>query len=159
MAEKECDHKSVGMLAWNGDKLLILQRKKFPYGYAAPAGHLDGDSYPVACIKEFREETGLKVVGAPRPVVLPGGSYRVTRCRREDGAYHYWQLFEVAWEGELKKNPDEVLGIGWLDIESIKILGEKTERFLRGEIQDDDWFVDPGLEPIWHEFFKELKII
>lgn len=37
---KICDHTSVGMFVWRGGKLLLIERAKFPFGFAVPAGHL-----------------------------------------------------------------------------------------------------------------------
>ena len=58
---KKCDHTSVGMLVWKEDKLLLIERKKPPFGFALPAGHVDGDdSFEVAAKRELEEEVGLK---------------------------------------------------------------------------------------------------
>ena len=158
---KKCDNTSVGIIARNDEgKILIIQRRKPPYGFAPPAGHLDGDTYPKACMKEFHEETGLWVVGAPRPIMLPGGRIRENKCRREGGEHHEWHIFEVDWTGTLKRNEEETLGIGWLTSDQIKILAERTERYLAEWMVDEgSWILNPGLEPIWYEFFKELEII
>jgi ADP-ribose pyrophosphatase YjhB (NUDIX family) len=155
---KKCDNMSVGILAWRGDELLMIQRKKEPCGFAPPAGHLDGDSYPKACAKEFKEETGLSIVGAPRPVVLLNGGYSSNECRR-GGQYHYWQIFEVKWTGELKLNKEETLGVGWIGKTSIELLAEITEKYRAGKMTERRWRSCPGLEPIWYDFFKELAII
>ncbi|MEK9177792.1 MAG: NUDIX hydrolase, partial [Patescibacteria group bacterium] len=57
---KICDHKSVGMFIWNDDKLLLIERGKRPYGFAVPAGHVDGDkTFEIAAIRELKEEVGL----------------------------------------------------------------------------------------------------
>jgi len=31
-------------VGWQNDKLLLIERKKFPFGFAPPAGHVDGDA-------------------------------------------------------------------------------------------------------------------
>jgi len=147
------------MIARNEKRILIVQRREKPYGYAAPAGHLDGDDYPEACIREFQEKTGLKVVGEPKPIQLSKGTYRRNECRREGGAYHFWRLFEVQWEGKLDHSKKETMGVGWLTIKQIKLLGERTEKYLDGKITEMNWMTQPGLEPIWYEFLKELEII
>ena len=38
---KKCDHTSVGMLVWKNKKILLIERKKAPFGFAPPAGHVD----------------------------------------------------------------------------------------------------------------------
>jgi 8-oxo-dGTP pyrophosphatase MutT (NUDIX family) len=141
VTESVCDHASVGVIARDEQgRILLIKRKKYPFGIAPPSGHLDGLSYPVACFKEFEEETGLTVVGAPRPVI-PKNPRKDFPCRR-GGQYHYWQIFEVSWKGELKPSEDETLGADWYSADQIKVLAENGE-----------------LEPTWHEFFKELDII
>ena len=44
----KCDHTSVGILVWKDSKLLLIERKNFQFGFAPPAGHLDGDFYEEA---------------------------------------------------------------------------------------------------------------
>lgn len=57
---KLCDNKSVGMIVWRNDKLLLIERKKPPFGFAPPAGHVDDDkSFEVAAKRELKEEVGL----------------------------------------------------------------------------------------------------
>ena len=57
---KICDHTSVGMLVWKDEKLLLIERMKFPPGFAVPAGHVDADStYEDAAKRELKEEVGL----------------------------------------------------------------------------------------------------
>ncbi len=155
-----CDHHSVGIIAKNGKRILIVQWREKPYGYAVPTGHLDGDIYPEeACIREFQKQTGLKVVGEPTPIQLPGERYRRNECGKEGGVYHYWTLFGVQWEGKLNPSKKETIRAEWLTIKQIKSLGERTEKYLGGEITEINWMIQPGLEPIWHEFLKELGII
>jgi ADP-ribose pyrophosphatase YjhB (NUDIX family) len=53
---KICDHTSVGIFVWEKDKLLLIERKKIPYGFAIPAGHVDGDgSFEEARARELKE--------------------------------------------------------------------------------------------------------
>jgi 8-oxo-dGTP pyrophosphatase MutT (NUDIX family) len=155
----KCDHLAVGILAWNEKgELLMIQRRKEPYGIAPPAGHLDGDSYPKACVKELREETGLTVVGAPKPMVISQGGYRPGKCRR-NGQYHYWQVFKVEWAGELKLSKEETLGGGWLSKSKLEYLAGITEKYRDGKMTERQWQCCPGLEPVWYDFLKEFGII
>ena len=58
---KVCDHTSVGMLVYKDDKILLIERKKYPFGFATPAGHIDNKgSYENAAREELEEEVGLK---------------------------------------------------------------------------------------------------
>lgn len=134
-----CDHALVGALARDFEgKILLIERNNFPFGWAPPSGHLDGQTYPVACFNKFEEETGLKVIGAPRPLI-PKNPRKYFKCRR-GGEYHDWQIFEVNWQGELKPSREEIKNARWCTTEEIQNIAAK-------------------LEPVWYEFFKELKII
>ncbi len=177
MREKTvCDNTSVGVIARdNQDRILLIERKKFPYGWASPSGHCDGQGYSVACHNEFEEETGLKVIGAPKPLI-PKNPRKYFKCRR-GGQYHDWQIFEVSWQGELKPNRDETKNAKWYTVDEIRELAEKTRNYVGRmkalsnpaipasarsstiEALEKEWQADPGLEPVWYEFFTELRII
>ncbi|OGM96583.1 MAG: hypothetical protein A3B86_00730 [Candidatus Yanofskybacteria bacterium RIFCSPHIGHO2_02_FULL_38_22b] len=171
-----CDRTSVGAIARDGEgKILMIERKKFPFGFAPPAGHCDGDQYPLACCKEFRQETGLEIVGAPRPLVLIKNGKTNNLCRR-GGLYHFWQVFEVKWQGQLRPSLDETKWVGWMSVEEIRILATKTHEYLKRlklaekaeekswvasikESIESQWQESPGLELVWFDIFQELKII
>lgn len=171
-----CDHTSVGVIARDDQgRILLIKRKKFPYGWAPPSGHCDGKSYYTACFDEFETETGLRIVGAPRSVI-PKNPRKDLKCRR-GGQYHYWQIFEVNWKGQLNPNEDETLGAKWCSVEEIRELAEKTRNYIGRmkalsnpaipasartstiEVLEKEWQASPGLEEVWYEFFKELQII
>ena len=113
MSNLVCDHASVGVIARNeSGSILLVERARYPFGIAPPSGHLDGHSYPIACFKEFEEETGLRVkpLIPPRTIIVerPLKQYK---CRRPGGDYHVWQIFEVQWDGNIEHNPEEVKSI------------------------------------------------
>lgn len=59
---KDCDNTSVGMYVWKNEKLLLIERKKFPFGFAVPAGHVDKHgSFEDAARDEIQEEVGFEV--------------------------------------------------------------------------------------------------
>ena len=62
-------------------------------------------------------------------------------------------------EGELRLSEVETKQAGWYTKEQIKELSKRTERYLSGDINDEDWQANPGIEIVWLEWFKELKII
>ena len=100
---KLCDHKSVGMLVWRNGNLLLIERRKPPFGFAPPAGHIDGDnSFEEAAKRELREEVGLKVKNIE--LLIEGRKDNV--CRREDGSWHYWKIYKIEANGEVKRSED-----------------------------------------------------
>ena len=129
-------HRSAGAITKNKEgKILILDRKNFPFGWACPAGHIEENETPEeALVREVAEETGIHVL-----------EYRLlfhefiawNECKR--GAKgHDWFLFEVTkWEGEIVKN-GESKNLQWLNAEEIK---------------------NKQLEEVWKYWFEKLKII
>jgi ADP-ribose pyrophosphatase YjhB (NUDIX family) len=157
MSQKVCDHTSVGMIVRNhtGD-ILLIERKKPPYGFAAPAGHVDGDdSYEVAARRELQEEVGLDA-GALQLVIDQDVD---NPCRRQDGTWHHWKVYEVVASGTLRPSQDETKQAYWASPEELKRLTTRTRQFLAGTIPEAEWDRSPGLEPVWYEHFQQLGIV
>ena len=171
---KICDHTSVGMLVWNDDKLLLIERAKFPFGYAIPAGHVDGDinfgdetnnheaAYQRAAKRELKEEVGLDTL----EIELVTEGRKENPCRREGGSWHYWKFYKVDVNtggadvaDKISRSLDETKKTGWYTNEQIAKLATRTEDYKAGKIAEADWEKNPGLEPVMYEWFKELKII
>ncbi len=153
---KICDHKSVGMLVWKDGKLLVIERMKFPFAWAPPAGHLDGrEDYEEMAKLELFEETGLST----KSLKLIANGRKENPCRRIDGTWHFWQIFEVEAFGNLKRSKTETKQAKWVSIDELKKLAERCDQYLAGKISIEDWQANPGLEPVWHEWLSELKII
>jgi ADP-ribose pyrophosphatase YjhB (NUDIX family) len=153
---KICDHTSVGMLVRNEEKILLIERARFPFGYAIPAGHVDGDkSFEEAAKRELKEEVGLEPISMQK--IYEGR--RENPCRREGGSWHLWKIYEVTTEGEVNRSIDETKRANWFTKEEISKLATRTKEYLEKEISEDEWEKNPGLEPIMYEFFKELQII
>lgn len=154
--DKICDHKSVGMIVRKDEKILLLERMKFPFAWAPPAGHLDGnESFEEMAKIELLEETGL--VTKSLKLLIEGR--KENPCRRIDGSWHYWQIFEVEGEGELNRSLSETKQLKWVSIDELKELASRCDQYLAGKISDEDWKANPGLEPVWREWLSELKII
>ncbi|NTV41631.1 MAG: NUDIX hydrolase [Candidatus Moranbacteria bacterium] len=153
--EKICDHKSVGMLVWKDEKLLLVERMKFPLAFAPPAGHCDGADFVSTAKKELEEEVGLVAVS----LKLVAEGRKENPCRRVEGAWHYWQIFEVEAEGEIKRSETETKQIKWVEKEELRSLAKRTQEYDLGKISADDWEKNPGLEQVWCEWLSELKII
>ena len=153
---KICDHTSVGMFVWKNDKLLLIERAKFPFGFAVPAGHVDGDkTFEDSAIRELKEEVGLNAEN----LELVIEKRKENPCRREDGTWHYWKIYKVVTTGDIERSKDETKKAGWYTKEQIKKLADRTEEYNNKKITEDDWNKNPGLEPVMYEWFKELKII
>ena len=78
---KVCDHTSVGILVFHEKQLLLIDRKKPPFGLAAPAGHVDAHGseseseetqYLAAAKAELQEEAGLKAKATDLKLVAEG---------------------------------------------------------------------------------------
>jgi len=153
---KICDHKSVGMLVWRDKKLLLIKRKKPPFGFAPPAGHIDQDSsYETAAQRELKEEVGLET----KNIKLLIDGYKNNPCRRLGGAWHYWQIYQIKAAGLVKRSKDETKQAGFYTKTDLLKLAKKTEKYLKGDVKLADWEKSPGLEPVWYKWLKELKII
>src|SRR5437879_101826 len=114
MQEKEtpvCNHTSVGIVVFDAQKrLLLIERKKPPYGFACPAGHVeDHETYEEAAIRELREEVGLQVVTLARLLTVTMDN----QCRRPDGTYHQWGVYWAHIIGTIATNEDEVKRVIW----------------------------------------------
>jgi ADP-ribose pyrophosphatase YjhB (NUDIX family) len=153
----QCNHTSVGIIVIRDEQLLLIERQKFPWGYACPAGHVeDGEEFVAAARRELREETGL--IATSLHVFFAGEVENP--CRRPGGAWHYWRLYEaVEFSGELIHNKDEVKKIGWYPLASVRELAERTEEYRAGRIPEEEWQQRPGIEPVWYDFLKMARII
>jgi ADP-ribose pyrophosphatase YjhB (NUDIX family) len=151
-----CDHKSVGMLIWDDNKLLLIERRKPPYGFAPPAGHIDDHgSFEDAAKVEVKEEVGLDT----RSLRVIAEGRKENPCRREDGTWHYWKIYEVKTEGDITASPDETKQYGWYTKEQIQKLAERTESYVSRKVSEAEWQSSPGMEPVWKEWLSELKIL
>lgn len=155
-SDKVCDNTSVGIMIRRDDKVLLIERKKPPFGFAPPAGHVDDHgSFEQAAKDEVHEEVGLTVVS----LKLLDERKRENYCRRKGGTWHQWKLYEAQVEGELEPSLDETKQAGWYSKEQVEELSKRTEKYLAGEISEEEWQNKPGLETTWLQWSKEIKII
>jgi ADP-ribose pyrophosphatase YjhB (NUDIX family) len=153
---KICDHTSVGMIVWQEDKLLLIERARKPFGFAPPAGHVDADIlFEDAAKRELYEEVGLTAVSLK---FLKEGR-KENHCRREGGTWHQWKIFWVETTGEIKRSEDETKQAGFVNREEVEYLMTRTEKYLNKEITEEEWEKAPGIEPVWYDWFKEMKIV
>lgn len=153
---RACDHTSVGMLVWRHRRLLLIERRKPPFGFAPPAGHVDDHgSFETAAKIELKEEAGLDA----KHVELLIEGRRENTCRRKNGTWHHWRIYRVIEEGRLRRSRSETKRIGWYSEEDLRKLISRTHRYLRNEINETQWRRSPGLEPVWCEWFDELGLL
>lgn len=164
MDGKVCDHTSVGIFVWSekrilgasNEKLLLIERGVRPWGFAVPAGHVDGDArFEGAAKRELKEEVGLDAL----ELKLLAEGKKENHCSRPDGTWHYWKLYETTTTGEIERSMDETKRAEWCSKEHITELARRTEAYKHGQIDESEWKERPGLEPVMYEWFTELGIV
>jgi ADP-ribose pyrophosphatase YjhB (NUDIX family) len=145
------------MLVWHARKLLLIERQKFPFGFAPPAGHVDERiSYEAAAEAELLEEVGLHATR--RELVAEGR--KNNPCRRIGGTWHYWKIYQIEITNtDLALSAREVKCAKWCSVHELKKLATRTEQRSKGMITDAEWKLGPGLEQVWYEWFKQLHIV
>lgn len=154
---KECDRRSVGMLVWKEDQLLMIKKAKLPLGFAPPSGHCDSDgSAQIAAVRELRRKVGLRSVKL-EPIIA---GWKSNSCDRQNGTQHFWEIFKViTLDNVIATDLSEVVEIRWCTRGELGYLSQITKRFLNGRINEKEWQSAPGIEPVWYEWLAELKII
>lgn len=153
-----CNHTSVGIIVWRQGCLLLLERQKFPYGMACPAGHVEAnETYAQAAARELAEETGLVAVSL-RPVAQ---GKRFNRCRRPGGDWHVWWVYEAQVDEAqpLRWNADESKRLGWYAPEQVVALAQRTQAYQGQLLSEEDWQAAPGLEIVWSHWLRTLGIV
>lgn len=164
-----CDHKSVGVIIKNSDLFAMIKRKNYPVAYAFIAGHLDGDSYRGAAVKEAGEEGGISVLSLEKRFE----GYFNNSCKRDGGIGHAWEVWEAEeWGGELSSAHDAKEAF-WVPIEKLRefagctryfskkygISFEDERPFMDAVMNDPEWQKEPGLEPVWLVMLEKMKIL
>jgi len=158
---KICDHTSVGILIEDDQKrLLLFQRNTRPWGIAPPAGHalMEHGSWEDAARTEVEEEVGLFVTHLD--LLIQGRKPYL--CRREflGKGGHEWHIYKAS-VGNFDLNPSEreTKNARWYTRSEIQPLAGRTQRYFDGEISEEEWEAQPGIEPVWYEWLTELGII
>lgn len=153
---ERCNNTSVGVLVERSGAVLLIERRKYPFGFAPPAGHVDdGESFPDAASRELAEEVGLTAT-ALTPITGIR-SVRRNRCRRPGGDWHQWVVYHASVTGDLATNPSEVVSARWVGPEELEELACRTRAYLAGEVPEEEWGRSPGLEPVWLEMLTEAR--
>ncbi len=62
MPRPQCPPIAADVIAEIGDKIVLIDRKNFPHGYAIPGGFVDfGETVEAAAVREAHEEISLEV--------------------------------------------------------------------------------------------------
>jgi ADP-ribose pyrophosphatase YjhB (NUDIX family) len=129
-------HYVVGFLIEKNDKYLLMNRKIYPYGYAAPCGHVDeGESIGQAINRELEEETGL---GLENYHKIYDDVIAVNPCHYDNVYKHKTTVYEVTTFGKLKVDDKEFKSFGWFNKEEIAKL---------------------DLEPMWKVIFEKIGFL
>ncbi len=124
-------HFSVGVVIKRKGKYLLFKRRKFPFVWVSPAGHLDkGENPEEAAIREVKEETGLVVENAK---LIFEEELSNDPCRRGVDIHH-WRLYLCQCTGKLKPSEEaEPKTIGWYEPKEISKfkLSSPTKHFFR----------------------------
>ena len=127
-------HFTSAAIIKKGDKYLLIDRRKKPFGWAPLAGHVDqGESAREALDREIKEEGNLKISSARlllRETVNFG-------CRRI-GSYHEVNVYLCKVSGKLKLQREEIKRACWFSVKEMRKL---------------------KIEPLWKYLFKRLKIL
>ncbi len=112
-------HFGGGMFILNKqNKILLFLRKKYPYLYTTPGGHMVFKENPKKCaIREVQEEVGLNVKSCK---LVFNGIIKNDPC--PGGAdIHYWYLYKTHdFKGEIKLD-SEGSGWKWFSIDEIDL--------------------------------------
>jgi len=154
-----CMNRCIAMIVWNESYLLLIERKKYPYGFALPGGHLEeNENYKDAGRRELKEETGLNAVKLKyilEDVIYDNG--RV--CSKGSDEPHICKVYRAFYEGSLKLNKKETKSIGWYSMLELYDLALKTNNYLDKLITEKEWENSPGVVPVCYKWFVELGIL
>ncbi|MDB5184507.1 MAG: hydrolase [Candidatus Saccharibacteria bacterium] len=159
---KNCDNMSVGVIIQSPEgAFALLERARFPIGIAPPAGHIDEHGQPEqAAVNEVQEELGLVIaLNGLQNTVIQGRRVN-NQCRRPGGTHHSWWIYEATkYSGNLVPDAEETRGANWYAPDQLQALADRTKAFQAGQLSQKDWEANPGLEPVWFDFFTELGYV
>jgi ADP-ribose pyrophosphatase YjhB (NUDIX family) len=150
---KQCDNKSVGVILSNDKgEVLLIDRAKFPFGLAAPAGHVDNHgTLEQTAISEVQEEVGIEIEISSLVKVID--KRRIdNKCRRPGGDFHDWTIFTAQTVStEINRSQDETLGAKWYSKEELREIAQNTKQQNSESLK--------VFENIWLDFLVELNFL
>lgn len=125
-------HYSVGIIIERKNKILLIDRVNFPYGWACPAGHIDQGENPHQAIeRETQEETGCRIKNLKLIAEIPDMKNECALGIK----YHHWYGFRGEISGKINICKDEARDWQWVAKDKLK---------------------DIDLEPAWEQWFKKI---
>lgn len=150
-----CTRRCSGMLVIRDNRLLLIERRRYPYGWAPPAGHVDpGETFEEAARRELQEEVGLSTISLRRVLSVAYDN----RCRRPAGDHHYWEVFFMETEGNTTRSEAETSGVKWVDRDELSKLISISFDLLAFHSSDLAWKSAPGLEPVWINLLDRIGL-
>jgi 8-oxo-dGTP diphosphatase len=106
-------HFSVGALIRNRDKILLIKRRSYPYGYSFPAGHIEYNEVPLKAVqREVLEEIGLKL---SQIELLFHGVIKDNKCRYGVNI-HMWHFYTAIVDDDTPIINSEIESVTWQTI-------------------------------------------
>lgn len=120
--ENELIHETVGSIIVNQIQqetyYLLFLRRKFPFLYTIPAGHVESDISLEENIKrEIIEETSLQIKTLKH--LWPQEKFRLYDPCRRGADYHYWHIYEATCQGQPTLSTEGRI-IGWYRADEIQ---------------------------------------
>ncbi|MBB4929202.1 ADP-ribose pyrophosphatase YjhB (NUDIX family) [Lipingzhangella halophila] len=155
-----CCGTSVGVIVTDDQgRMLMIERGWYPLGIAPVAGHVtDAHDDPAAALAaEVAEETGLVVTH--HEMVWEGWLPNLCASPPAPIPGHHWSLATATVTGTLAPDPIETKGAAWYSEEEIHALAVRTISYARGQITDEGFAAEPGLEPVWLELLHTAGVV
>lgn len=127
----EIIHRSVGSLITSGREILLLKRRKYPYKYSIPAGHLEeGEESDKAVGREVMEETSINSKPERFKQLFRG---KIDDPCRRGCDVHDWNLYLLELDGKPDTSSnEEAERLEWVEIAELGELEltKPTKKFL-----------------------------
>lgn len=156
---KHCDNLSVGVIIRDDTgRYALLERGRYPVGMAPVAGHVDDHgSIEQAGVDESDEELGIVLQPHDLKKTAVTGILKYNQCRRPGGSHHEWTVLEATIPAQpLQPDQLETKSANWYSDTELQAFADRTRAYQRGEIPEEEWVLQPGLEEVWVEHFSEL---
>ena len=131
---------TVDIIIEVGDKIVLVERKNPPYGWALPGGFVEyGESYEEAAVREAKEETGLDVK-------LLCQMHLYSRPDRDPRFHTASLVFIAKAEGE-PKGGDDAARAKLFHVEQLPPLVFDHERIIKDYLKFKKFLHEKGINP------------